>query len=181
MQLTRVIVQDVPLGNDFADQNCSVARTLEVIGERWSLLVVREAFLGVRRFDDFQKNLGISRNVLSARLAKLVEQGILRRVQYSERPPRFEYRLSARGHDLSPVIMAMIDFGDRHAPPPNGPARLFKHRECGNEIDLRHQRCNHCGVDVDARSIYTEAGPGYDGPIGEFKPVPPRAAAGPVG
>ena len=169
----------MPLDNDFADQNCSVARTLEVVGERWSLLVIREAFLGVRRFDEIQQHLGISRNVLSARLTKLVEQGVLRRVQYSERPPRFEYRLTSRGRDLYPVIMAMSDFGDRHAPPPNGPARYFKHRACGTEINKRHLRCDTCGVDVDVRDMYAEEGPGYDGPNGEFAPLPPRQPATP--
>ena len=166
----------MPLDNDFADQNCSVARTLEVVGERWSLLVIREAFLGVRRFDEIQSRLGISRNVLSARLTKLVEQGVLRRVQYSERPPRYEYRLTSRGRDLYPVIMAMVDFGDRHAPPPGGTSRYFRHRPCGTEIDKRHLRCDTCGVDVDVRDMYTEIGPGYDGPNGAFAPLPPREA-----
>jgi DNA-binding HxlR family transcriptional regulator len=162
----------MPLPNDFADQNCSVARTLEVVGERWSLLLLRDAFMGVRRFDDFQKRLGISRNVLSARLTRLVEQGVLRREQYSEKPPRFEYRLTSRGRDLFPVIMAMVDFGDKHAPPPDGPSRLFKHRACDQEIDKQHLRCDTCGVDVTVRDIYQVEGPGMHGPHGEFGPLP---------
>ena len=170
MQLTRDTFQIVALPNDFSDQNCSVARTLEVVGERWSLLVIRDAFLGIRRFDEFQRRLGISRNVLAARLSHLVELGVLQRVQYSERPPRSEYRLTQRGLDLLPVIMAMHDFGDRHAPPPNGPARLFRHRDCGGLIDPRHVRCTACGEDVTARTIITEDGPGLDGPHGRFTP-----------
>lgn len=162
----------MPLHDDFADQNCSVARTLEVVGERWSLLVIRDAFMGVRRFEDFHGRLGISRNVLSARLTKLVEQGILRREQYSERPPRSEYRLTSRGRDLFPVIMAMVEFGDAHAPPPEGPSRLFKHRACGQEIDKRHLRCDTCGTDVTVRDIVQEEGPGYLGPNGTFGPLP---------
>lgn len=156
------------LPNDFADQNCSVARTLEVVGERWSLLLIREAFFGVRRFDVFQRNLGISRNVLTARLAHLVEQGVLDRVQYQERPDRYEYRLTDRGRDLFPVLMAMVDFGDRHAPPPLGPSRVFTHRTCGGPIDKRHLRCEACGEDVTVRDIASAVGPGYDGPNGNF-------------
>ena len=174
MQPTPDMFEAVALPNDFSDQNCSVARTLEVVGERWSLLVIRDAFMGVRRFDDFQRGLGISRNVLTARLAHLVELGVLRRVQYSERPPRFEYRLTQRGLDLFPVIMAMHEFGDRHAPPPNGPARLFRHRDCGGLIDQRHVRCTVCGEDVTARTITTEDGPGKAGPNGQFTPAEVR-------
>ncbi|MDO9353794.1 MAG: helix-turn-helix domain-containing protein [Solirubrobacteraceae bacterium] len=165
------------LHNDFADQNCSVARTLEVIGERWSLLILRDAFLGVRRFDQFQSRLGISRNVLTARLQHLVEQGVLRREQYSERPPRSEYCLTSRGRDLYPVIMAMVDFGDRHAPTPAGPPRIFTHKGCGGLLDKRHLRCEKCGEDVPLRELAQEKGPGFDGPIGTFGPVEERAPA----
>ena len=161
------------LPNDFSDQNCSVARTLEVVGERWSLLVIRDAFMGVRRFEDFQRGLGISRNVLAARLTHLVELGVMRRVQYNERPPRFEYRLTQRGLDLFPVIMAMHDFGDRHAPPPLGPSRVFRHRDCDGLVDQRHVRCTVCGEDVTARTIYVEDGPGKQGPNGQFTPAEP--------
>lgn len=162
----------MPLHNDFSDQNCSVARTLEVIGERWSLLVIRDVFLGIRRFDEMQEHLGISRNVLSVRLSRLVDQGVLRRVQYSERPPRFEYRLTRRGVDLFPVLMAMMEFGDTHAPPPDGPARLFRHKACDTAIDQRHLRCDRCGVDVEAWDVYQVEGPGLAGPIGELTPLP---------
>src|SRR5436305_5357242 len=88
----------------FSDMHCSVAQALEVVGEWWSLLIVRDVFLGVTRFDDFQQRLGISRNVLNQRLRRLVEQGVLFKVPYSERPPRFDYELTEKGRDLWPVL-----------------------------------------------------------------------------
>ncbi len=149
------------LGSDYRNQNCSVARTLEVVGERWSLLVIRDAFLGIRRFDDFQRSLGVSRNVLAARLARLVELGILSKVPYSERPLRHEYRLTEEGRDLFPVIMAMVDWGDRHAPTDQGAPKVFRHRACGAPIDPRHLRCTGCGADIDhPRLVTAEPGPG---------------------
>lgn len=161
----------MPLHNDFTDQNCSIARTLEVIGERWSLLVIRDVFLGLRRFDEIQEHLGISRNVLTARLTRLVDQGVLKRVPYSERPPRFEYRLTRRGVDLFPVLMAMANFGDAHAPPSAGAPRVFLHKACDHPIDTRHLRCDQCGVDVEAWDVYQADGPGLTGPIGELLPL----------
>src|SRR5512140_1885367 len=104
----------------FADMNCSVARTLEVIGEWWSMLVVREAFNGVRRFDDFQARLGIARNVLATRLQSLVEHGILDRRLYQERPERYEYRLTEKGRELYPVLISMMRWGDRWECPEGG-------------------------------------------------------------
>lgn len=149
------------LGSDYEGLNCSIARTLEVVGERWSLLVIRDAFLGVRRFDEFQSSLGLSRNVLAARLARLVELGVLRKEAYSERPVRYEYRLTERGKDLFPVIMSLVDWGDRHAPTAAGPPRVFLHRDCGGAVDPRHMRCHECGADIDApRQVTSEYGPG---------------------
>src|SRR6476659_10471164 len=103
---------DEMLGRLYDDQTCSVARSLEVVGERWTLLVLRDAFLGIRRFDDFQRSLGVARNVLQNRLERLVEHGILERARYQERPERFEYRLTEKGLDLWPVIVSLISFGD---------------------------------------------------------------------
>src|SRR5712692_2233716 len=99
----------------FSDMDCSVAQTLEVIGEWWTLLILRDSFQGVRRFDDFQRRLGVARNVLTQRLDRLVEQGILARRQYQDRPARYEYRLTAKGLDLYPVVIALMDWGDRWA------------------------------------------------------------------
>ncbi len=105
----------------FAGMHCSVAQCLEVVGEWWSMLVLRDVFLGVTRFDDIQQRLGISRNILNQRLSHLVEAGVLERVQYSHRPPRYEYRLTDKGRDLWPVLTAMRQWGDRYAAPDGPP------------------------------------------------------------
>jgi len=102
------------LGRDYESQNCSVARALELIGERWTLLIIRDAFFGLRRFDQFQQSLGIARNVLTDRLARLVEEGIFDRVRYSERPERFEYRLTKKGRDLNVALTALRQWGDEY-------------------------------------------------------------------
>ncbi len=111
------------LPRTYDDQNCSVARALEVLGDRWTLLVIRDAFLGVRRFDDFQRNLGVARNVLSDRLQRLVDEGLLERQRYQERPERFEYRLTEKGIDLWPTIITLMKWGDRYYAPPEGAPR----------------------------------------------------------
>src|SRR3712207_8670659 len=105
---------ELVLHNTYAGQQCSVARALEIIGERWTILIVRDAFMGVRRFDDFQRSLGVARNVLNARLHRLVEAGVLERRRYQERPPRYEYRLTEMGRDLWPAVVALMQWGDRH-------------------------------------------------------------------
>lgn len=142
----------------FEAMNCSVAQCLEVVGEWWSLLIVRDAFLGVRRFDQFQARLGIARNVLNDRLRALVETGILERVPYQERPPRFEYRLTERGRDLWPVITAMRQWGDRWAAPDGAPLTI-RHTACGHVVDAVPV-CSHCREPLDARSVRAEPGPG---------------------
>src|SRR5512140_1508372 len=116
----------------FAEMNCSVARTLEVIGEWWSMLVVREAFNGVRRFDDFQAHLGIARNVLATRLQSLVEHGILERRLYQDRPERYEYRLTEKGRDLYPVLITMMRWGDKWEAGAEGPPVRLTHEPCGH-------------------------------------------------
>ena len=102
------------LKRDYEDQNCSVARTLEVVGERWTLLIVRDALLGLRRVEQFQESLGIARNVLTDRLRRLVDEGILERVRYSERPERFEYQLTPKGRDLQIALAGMRQWGDKY-------------------------------------------------------------------
>jgi DNA-binding HxlR family transcriptional regulator len=114
------------LGRNYEGQNCSVARTLELVGERWTLLVVRDAFLGRRRFEEFQESLGIARNVLADRLEKLVEHGIFERVRYQERPERYEYRLTPKGRDLRLVLAAMMQWGDEHVSPT--PPRILRRK-----------------------------------------------------
>jgi len=102
------------LRRDYEGQNCSIARALEIVGERWTLLIVRDCFLGLRRFEEFQQSLGIARNVLTDRLNRLVEEGILERVRYSERPARFEYRLTPKGHDIQIALAGLRQWGDQY-------------------------------------------------------------------
>ncbi|HEU5212431.1 MAG TPA: helix-turn-helix domain-containing protein [Gaiellaceae bacterium] len=102
------------LKRDYDGQNCSIARTLEIVGERWTLLIVRDAYLGRRRFDEFQESLGISRNVLAERLKRLVDDGILERVPYQEHPARYEYRLTQKGRDLRVALTALRQWGDTY-------------------------------------------------------------------
>jgi DNA-binding HxlR family transcriptional regulator len=140
-------------------QNCSIARALEVLGDRWTLLVIRDAFLGVRRFDDFQRDLGVARNVLTDRLQRLVEEGILERHLYQERPERFEYRLTAKGLDLWPITISLLHWGDRYYATDSGPPRIVRHRDCGGEI-TRHLTCERCGRQLGPRDVVAEPGPG---------------------
>jgi DNA-binding HxlR family transcriptional regulator len=112
------------LKRDYDGQNCSIARALEVVGERWTLLIIRDVFLGKRRFDELQESLGIARNVLTDRLGRLVEQGILERVRYSERPERYEYRLTPKGLELNVALTALRQWGDKHLS--DKPPRLLR-------------------------------------------------------
>jgi DNA-binding HxlR family transcriptional regulator len=120
------------LGRDYEGQDCSIARSLELVGERWTLLIIRDAFLGVRRFDDFQQSLGIARNVLTDRLNRLVEAGIFERVPYSERPERFEYRLTEKGVDLRVALLALMQWGDRYVS--EQPPRVALRRSDGKRV-----------------------------------------------
>src|SRR3954464_10585436 len=145
------------LGNSYDDQVCSIARTLELIGERWTILIVRDAFLGVRRFDDFQRSLGIARNVLQNRLERLVEHGLLERARYQEKPERFESRLTEKGLALWPVLVSLISWGDRHAAP-DGPPVILEHRDCGGRVNDR-RICEKCGALLGPRDVKARRGP----------------------
>lgn len=138
---------------------CSVAGTLEIIGERWTLLVLREAFLGTRRFDDIQRNVGCARNILADRLRTLVANGILERRPYQDRPPRSEYRLTAKGLDLYPIIVSLMQWGDRYLCAERGPAIVLEHKECGHEV-TPELVCPHCGEPAHARAMRARPGPG---------------------
>ena len=142
----------------FRDMHCSVAQCLEVIGEWWSMLIVRDAFLGVTRFDDFAARLGISRNVLNERLAHLVDAGVLERVAYSEHPPRYDYRLTEKGRDLWPVLTAMRQWGDRWEAPDGPPVELV-HKECGHVASVV-PTCSACGEARTSRAVSAVAGSG---------------------
>ena len=147
------------LGNDYENQTCSIAAALEVVGERWSLLIVRDVMLGLRRFDELQANLGVARNVLQTRLTRLLDHGVLEKHLYRERPPRYEYRLTEKGLDLWPAIVALMQWGDRHSPPPAGPPVLLEHKGCGGAVD-EHRICVSCGSPLSVRDVRARPGPG---------------------
>ena len=146
------------LGRTYDQQVCSIARALEVVGERWSLLIVRDAvFAGVTRFSDFQHNLGVATNILKARLDAFVETGIMERRRYSERPEQFEYVLTDKGRDLAPALIALTQWGDRWAAP-DGPPILYRHDACGDAVTSAVV-CATCGP-VDAAEVHVRPGPG---------------------
>ena len=142
-----------------ADWNCSIARTLDVVGEWWTLLILRDAFRGTRRFDDFQASLGLARSVLTARLHKLTDNGVLERHAYSHRPPRYEYHLTEKGLALFPVIAALISWGDHWAPTGDGPPVEFFHDACG-KITKPVLTCPHCHDEVSPANTHSQPGPG---------------------
>ena len=139
-------------------QNCSIARTLQVVGERWTLLVLREVFTGQRRFEEIQRDLGVATNILSDRLQTLVDQGILERRPLADAATRHEYRLTEKGLDLNPVLLELMRWGDRWDAP-DGPPRLVVHRDCGHETH-GVQVCAHCGEPLTARNVRLHDGPG---------------------
>lgn len=141
----------------FADMHCSLARSLEVMGDWWTPLIVRDVYLGVDRFGDLVEDLGISRNLLTARLASLTENGILTRVRYSERPPRDRYVLTEAGNDLVPVMIALTAWGDRWRAPAEGPPIRFEHH--GHEVRAE-VTCAECGEKADPGEITPKPGPG---------------------
>jgi DNA-binding HxlR family transcriptional regulator len=147
------------LKRDYETQTCSVARSLEVVGERWSLLILRSVFLGVYRFDDLLEALGITRSVLTARLQRLVDDGLLERVPYQERPTRYEYRATAKGIELWPVIAHLLRWGDAHYPEPTGAPRIVEHRGCGGRPD-DHLLCDRCSERLTYFNVIARPGPG---------------------
>ena len=151
----------------FEDFACSTAQTLEVVGDWWTLLIVRDAFFGVRRFDDFQRRLGLSRSVLANRLAKLVAKGILDTAEYEHRPPRVEYFLTKKGADLFPVLVAMQQWGDQWASPK--PPVVLRHHGCGKRTRPALV-CSACGERVGPADVTAEPGPGGTDP--NMLPVP---------
>jgi DNA-binding HxlR family transcriptional regulator len=146
-----------------ADWNCSIAKTLDVVGEWWTLLILRDAFGGTRRFDDFQASLGLARSVLTARLEKLTDHGILERRAYTQHPPRYEYHLTEKGRALYPVTTALLTWGDQWAPTPGGPPVLLVHDTCGN-ITTPVLTCPHCHAEVTAANTHGQPGPGSNQP-----------------
>lgn len=143
----------------FAEMNCSVAQALEVIGEWWTLLILRDCFLGVRRFDDFVDRLGISRNVLTNRLDTLVDAGLLDRRAYDEARGRYDYLLTDKGRALWPVLTALRQWGDEWILGAGHEPLLLEHRDHGHTTTAR-MTCDVCGELLDARSVRAVAGPG---------------------
>ncbi|HEX3241083.1 MAG TPA: helix-turn-helix domain-containing protein [Solirubrobacterales bacterium] len=154
------------LRHDYPGQFCSVAKSLEVIGERWSLLIVREVMHGRRRFSHLQGSLGVARNVLSARLARLIEEGILERRAYQESPPRYEYFLTEKGLDLWPALIALQGWGDRHSAGPEGPPMMLLHKGCGGRVTDRGI-CGECGEVLHARDARAVPGPGLEAALND--------------
>lgn len=143
----------------FADKHCSIAQTLEIVGEWWTLLILRDSFLGVRRFDEFVKRLGIARNVLADRLETLVAAGVLERRPYDEARGRYEYHLTEKGRALWPVMTALRQWGDEWILGSGNEPVLLEHVECGHVTDVR-MVCSACDEELDARSVRAVPGPG---------------------
>ena len=135
----------------FSSMQCPIARGLEHVGEWWSILILRDAFAGMTRFDEFQSSLGIAPNMLTRRLNALVEAGMLERHRYSEHPPRYDYRLTPKGRDLWPVVNAMRQWGDQYAAPHGAPVTLV-HRSCGH-VAQGVIVCSECGGSMNARTV----------------------------
>lgn len=147
---------------------CPIARTLSVIGDRWSMLIVRNAFMRMRRFDDFQSSLGVPKHILSMRLKKLVESGVLRREPYQQAPVRYEYRLTARGRELYPLILAMAGWGNKWMDGGQGPLLTYTHTECGQAFQPLIA-CSECGEPVQPHQVQLSPGPGMFADAGQHK------------
>jgi len=148
--------------DELADQNCAIARSTAVLGERWVWVILRQAFTGTRRFDDFQKTVGLSRNMLADRLSHLVDHDILRREQYAETPrPLFEYRLTDKGKALFPSLLALMRWGEEWTDLPDGPPVEVVHDSCG-QVTHATVVCSECGEALDARHTHGRpAAPSY--------------------
>ena len=145
--------------NKLEEEACSVARTVSVIGDRWTLLILRDCFLRVRRFEEFQARLGITRPLLASRLRKLVKDFVLAKVPYQQRPLRYEYRLTEKGLDLYPIVMAIVHWGDVHMAGKKGRPLLHQHANCGQTFDPV-MTCSACGEPVNPRHVHVHRGPG---------------------
>ena len=147
------------LGRTYERENCSAARTLEIVGERWSLLILRDAmFAGSTRFTEFQRELGIAPNILSSRLDRFVDAGLMRTRRLKDENAAHEYVLTDKGLDLHSVIIALTAWGDRWAAP-QGPPIIYQHESCGGQV---HQRliCEDCGNTLVWDQVGTRPGPG---------------------
>ncbi|MEJ3654219.1 helix-turn-helix domain-containing protein [Actinomycetes bacterium KLBMP 9759] len=144
----------------FAQWPCSVARTMDLLGDWWTPLVLREAFYGIRRFDEFQSGLGIARNTLTDRLRRLVEEGLLEKREYQRDPVRYDYVLTEKGRDFFPVLVAMARWGDTWLADEAGPPVTFRHKACGHDTHAEVV-CAHCHEPLQARDTRARMGPGF--------------------
>ena len=144
--------------DDIDKQVCSVARSLSVVGERWTMLIIRDAFLGTRRFDEFQRNLGITRHRLSERLGKLVDAGVLVKVPYNDRPLRYEYRLTRKGLGLYPVLLTLARWGDEWMDKGEGVPMEYVHQKCG-QITQPVLTCSECNEPLKPQEVVPQLGP----------------------
>jgi DNA-binding HxlR family transcriptional regulator len=154
-----------------ADWPCTIARSIDLLGEGWTLLVMRQACLGTRRFEDFQRSLGIGRNILTLRLNRLVDEGLLRRVEYQERPVRHEYRLTEKGRDVYPILAAMAAYGDKWLVGDEGSPIVLHHPTCDHDM-VAVVTCSACAEPLDVRQVQARPGPGYP-PSGPSTVRPP--------
>ncbi len=143
----------MPAKKSIEHLDCVVASTIDIIGDRWTLLIVRDVFFGVRRFDDFQRDLQISRNVLADRLQQLVTHGILKTVPYQDNPPRHEYRLTDKGRDLFDLLLAVWRFGDKWEH--SNVERVVIHEDCGHATHMI-PACAHCGAELTRHNLRVE-------------------------
>jgi DNA-binding HxlR family transcriptional regulator len=158
--------------NKLEDEACSVARTVSVIGDRWTLLILRDCFLRVRRFEEFQARLGVTRPILASRLRKLVKDFVLAKVPYQERPLRYEYRLTQKGLDLYPIVMSIVHWGDVHMAGKKGRPLLHQHVNCGKAFDPV-MICSACGEPLSPKHVHVLRGPGATSP----RHLPPHLQA----
>ncbi|MEZ5266882.1 MAG: helix-turn-helix domain-containing protein [Acidimicrobiales bacterium] len=159
---------------------CTIARSADVLGDGWNLLIIRQACLGARRFDEFRTALGIGRNILTQHLNRLVEEGLLAKVPYQERPPRFEYRLTEKGRDVFPILAAMAAWADKWLTGPEGTPLVLHHTRCHHDMAAAVV-CDQCGERIEVKEVRARRGPGHplhDGaassPRGELEGPPPR-------
>src|ERR1700687_6015377 len=155
--------------DELEEEPCSLARTVAVIGDRWSLLILRECFLRKRRFEAFQSALGITRHLLAERLKKMVRLGVLRRVPYQESPKRCEYILTQKGLDLYPIMMSIVHWGDVHMVDERGRPLLYEHKLCGKMFDPV-MTCSECGQPLSPKEVHVHIGPGAN----ELERLPAR-------
>jgi DNA-binding HxlR family transcriptional regulator len=143
-----------------SDWPCTVARSADVLGDHWNLLLIRQACLGTRRFDGFHTELGIGRNILTQRLARLVHEGLFTKTPYRETPPRYEYRLTDKGRDVYPILAAMAAWGERWLTGPEGTPLVLHHTSCDHDMHAVVV-CSECDEPIDVREVRAMAGPGY--------------------